>query len=174
MPQITGQLLDGAGNGLVAAITFDTVGDPVAVSGGAVRARARITTTTTATGSFSALLAGGAWRMRWQAGALISEAVITMPPAGGPYALADLMFYRAPDPALGITWFSSIAEMLATSASTWRDGRTRNSYGTDGIVSGWDLLLKTDSAASGLTANGDSILETDDTLGLCIRKWIAS
>jgi hypothetical protein len=64
--------------------------------------------------------------------------------------------------------------MLATPAGTWKDGRTRNSYGeTPSLVSGWDHLLKSDPNAAGMSANGDSILETDDTLGLCIRKWVA-
>lgn len=176
MPQLTGTLLDGGGNGLSTLITFDTIGDPLSVSGGAVRPKARVTATSSTSGTFTATLAGGAWRMRWQSGALISEVVLTMPPSGGPYTLANLMFYQAapvstPQQAV---WFADIAEMLATPTTEWREGRTRNSYGTDGVVSGWNLLLKTDAAAAGLSDNGDSILETDDTLGFALRTWIAS
>jgi len=72
-----------------------------------------------------------------------------------------------------VTWFSNIAAMLAAPASGWTMGRTLNSYGTDGIRSSWDRLLKSNPAASGLTANGDSILESDDTTAFILRSGVS-
>lgn len=93
MPTLTGTIVDGSGVGVASTtITFDTVGDPLAVTGGAIRTRQRVTVTSESDGDFSATLAGGAWRMRWVGAGLISEVVFTMPPSGGPYALDDLVF----------------------------------------------------------------------------------
>lgn len=73
-----------------------------------------------------------------------------------------------------ITWFPNIAAMLAAPASSWTSARTLNSYGTDGIRSGWDRLLKSNPAATGLVAGTDSILETTDGLAFAIRSFIAT
>lgn len=96
MPTLTGTIVDGAGVGVAStSITFDTVGDPLSVSGGALRTRQRVTATSDGEGDFSVALAGGAWRMRWVGAGLISELVFTMPPSGGPYAIDDLVFNTA-------------------------------------------------------------------------------
>lgn len=93
MPTLTGTIVDGSGVGVASTtITFDTVGDPLAVAGGVIRTRQRVTVTSESDGDFTATLAGGAWRMRWVGAGLISEVVFTMPPSGGPYALDDLVF----------------------------------------------------------------------------------
>ena len=73
-----------------------------------------------------------------------------------------------------LVWFSTISAMLAAPASSWTFARTLNSYGTDGIRSGWDRILKTNPAATGLVANSDSILETTDGLAFAIRSFIAT
>lgn len=97
MPTLNGTILDGSGTGIATTLTFDTVGDPVGVSGGIMRTRSRVTATSASNGTFSVVLVGGAWRMRWSSGGLISETIFTMPPAGGPYTLTDMIFNAATD-----------------------------------------------------------------------------
>lgn len=68
-------------------------------------------------------------------------------------------------------WVYNIPAMLLVSSPTWTFMGTMNSYGSDGIESGWVRLLKSDPVAATLVSNGDSILETDDGLSFAIRTW---
>lgn len=174
MPTVTGTLLDGAGSGLNAvAITFDTVGDPLALTAAQVRSRTRVSATTESDGDFTVSLAGGAWRARWFVGALLSEVIITVPVAGGPYSFGNLMFYRAPETAQADTWFDTVDAMVQTASSGWTRGMVRDTYGT-GRITGWMLILKSSPEATGITAGDDSVLETSDGLGFAVRTWSAS
>lgn len=78
-----------------------------------------------------------------------------------------------PGSTASVTWFSTIADMLAAPGSSWTIGRTLNSYGTDGIRSSWDRLLKTHTAATGMSVNGDSILESNDGTAFVLRSGIS-
>ena len=68
---------------------------------------------------------------------------------------------------------NDIPEMLADPHTTWEVGRTLNMYGTDGLVSGWDLVLKVTDEGQLLTANGDTVLETDDGLAYVVQNFRA-
>ncbi len=74
---------------------------------------------------------------------------------------------------IGSFWYANIAALLAESSGDWTQAGTINSYGSDGIISGWQLILKTDPAASSLSDNGDSVLETDDGDAYAVRTWIS-
>lgn len=125
-------------------------------------------------GAFSVVIPGGEWIVTWPNGSQISRLDVTVPDGAGTYPITSLLPATPtfPDPAM--KWFTNIQDMVSADSRYWTDGRTRNSYGNDGIISGWDLILKSSSQAAGLVANGDSVLETQDGLAFCVRKFIAS
>lgn len=70
-------------------------------------------------------------------------------------------------------WFNDIPEMQADPHTTWEVGRTLNMYGLDGLVSGWDLVMKDTEAGALLVWNGDTVLETDDHLAWLVQNFRA-
>lgn len=174
MPTITGKVLDGAGAGIVSlALEFGTVDGPRSLGATGVRSRGRVTAVTTTGGAFSVSLSGGPWRMRWYRTDLVNEIQLAVPTSGGPYALDDVIDDTEVLASSTFQWFDDIAALLDADSAAWTQAGTTNSYGTDGIISGWTRILKSDAAASGLSDNGDSVLETDDGLAYAVRSWIA-
>jgi hypothetical protein len=174
MPTITGYILDGAGTGITSlALEFGTIGQASNLGASGVRSRGRVTAATTTGGAFSVVLAGGSWRMRWYRTNLINEIILSVPASGGPYTLSEVIDDEVVSPGSAFTWWTSIAALLAEDAADWTNAGTTNSYGSDGIISGWARILKTDPASTGLSDNGDSVLETDDGLAYAVRTWIS-
>jgi hypothetical protein len=127
-------------------------------------------------GTFEVELAGGTYVVTWPrgvGGAPVSRVTIGVPDDGGTVTLASLIGVVYAGTVAGELRFLTIAAMLAADSRTWSECRTLNSYGADGVVSGWDRVLKTSTEGTALTANGDSILETDDERSYARRTWIA-
>lgn len=100
---------------------------------------------------------------------------ISVPDVAGPLAIGTLLVTGGiPAIHTGLVWFNDIQHMLTEDSRTWKDGRTLNSYGNDGIISGWDRVLLTDPIAAGITPNEDSRLATQDGFALCVRKFLAN
>jgi hypothetical protein len=174
MPTVTGTLKRGNGTALETTLIFWRPAS--GISGTAVISADRVSATTNASGVFSSTLESGAWVVTWPKGVggnPITRLNIAVPVEAGTYNLVDLIDQDTSAEAAGVRWFGTIAAMLASPAAEWAEGRTLNSYGTDGIRSGWDRLMKTATAAEDLADNGDDILETDDGLAFCVRAWIA-
>lgn len=175
MPTITGTILDGGGAALAShSISFTRL-DGAGWSGSSVLSVDTVTTTTNGSGVFSRALTGGTWQMRWYTNeGLASDLTLGIPATGGPYDLEDVVV----DPQVahataGIVWFADLDALLDASANTWRQARTLNVFPGDGIISGWDRVLKTDAAAASLDDNGDSIRETTDGLAYAVRTLLA-
>lgn len=66
-------------------------------------------------------------------------------------------------------WFRDIPQMLAEPSANWSSGRTSNNYGFDGIISGWDRVMKSSDEAIGMTPSGLSVIQTDDLLAYAVR-----
>lgn len=173
MPVLTGTIRNGAGAGFAAELTFARIGE-VGLSGGDAYGADTLSATAASNGTFTITLSGGTWRMRWYRASRASELVLGMPSTGGPYDLEDVAIDAAdPYPDTSVQWFNDIQDMLTADSTAWSQGRTLNSYGTDGIRSGWDRVLLSDPAAASLTANSDSILATQDGFALCVRTFIS-
>lgn len=175
MATLTGNLLNGNGTGLVGtAVTFTRIGKPGA-SGASVLSTDTVSATTTTGGALSVTLTAGTWQMRWYTDeGLASDLILGIPAGSSSYTVGDVAVDTDEPPVQATTvWYDDISGMLAADARTWITGRTLNSYGTDGVRTGWDCVLKTTPAAAGMADNGDSILETDDELGFAVRTWVA-
>lgn len=175
MPTITGTLNDASGNALETNLVFIRLGQAGRVADTAV-SRGVAQATSNINGDFSVALGGGTWRMEWYVDGLRSEILLGIPSSGGPFSIDDV----AVDPAMTtgetatavLAWFSTVAQMLAADSSTWTIGRSLNTSGTDGVRSAWARLLKTSPQASGVSANGDSVLETSDGLAFAMREAV--
>lgn len=173
MPTLSGTLKNASGAGLATSISFLRIGAP-GISVATAFSRDIVTATSASDGTFTATLTGGTWRMRWYT-ALANELTLAMPSVGGPYEFDDVVVDPGdPFPDTHVRWFQDIAEMLATDATEWMQGRTLNAFGTDKIRAGWDRVLLTDAAAAGLTVNTDDVLLTEDGLAYCVRTWLST
>ena len=175
MPIVTGIILDGGGEAIASAkLSFTRVGSP-GIDGANLQSTDTVGDTTGEDGTFSRALTGGTWRMRWYTDSgLSSELILGVPNSGGPYAVEEVAVDpQAAPTSSGVTWFSTISEMLSVPAQSWKQARTLNSVDSDSVISGWDRLLKTDPEAASMDANRDSILETDDGLAFAVRSFVA-
>lgn len=173
MPILTGTIKDGSEAALAAVLNFVRIGVP-GIDTATAYSRDIVSATCNASGVFSATLAGGTWRMRWYESNLSNDLVLAMPSSGGPYNFDDVVVDPGdPFPDNHIRWFNDIQDMLTADSTEWIQGRTLNSYGSDRVRAGWDRILLTDDAATGLVDNGDDVLATQDGFALCVRTWIS-
>lgn len=153
-------------------ITFTRTSAAVAVSTGVLSGSREVVTTDSA-GAFSLVLATGTYDVNWRVQGFWNRLSITVPTGDGSYSFEDL----ADDggtvyPELKVTWFSTVEAMLAEPADEWSNGRVRDTYST-GKISGWELVPKDSTPATGLSDNEDSIRETEDGLAYAVRAWVA-
>lgn len=129
--------------------------------------------TTNGVGDYSTNLRPGVYKVRIPS---CPEVSITVPSSGthtiGSIITAGsfVMPGSGATSSVTVTWFNDIPQMLEAAASNWTTGLTLNSYGADGIITSWTVLLKSDTAATGVVANGDSILESTDGLAFIIKS----
>jgi len=65
----------------------------------------------------------------------------------------------------------NVAELLSLPSDSWFRARIFNTYDSP-VLTYWDKVLKSSPSAASITANGDSILETDDGLAYAVRTAI--
>lgn len=177
MPILTGKLVRGTGAALVTSIRFWRPGPGTDGEDGVSCADAFLVSTGE-DGTFTTPITSGTWLMTWPkrpGGTPITRIAIIINETDTDVSLLDAMArVYLPDYSSTIRTFQTIAEMLAADPLKWAEGRTMNSYGTDGIRSGWMRVLKTAPSAAGLVGNGDSILVTDDGAAFVVRQWVAA
>lgn len=153
-------------------ITFTRTSAAVAGSTGVLSGSREVVTTDSA-GAFSLVLATGTYDVNWRIQGFWNRLQITVPTGDGTFSFEDL----ADDggtvyPDLKVQWFNTVDTMLVESSDNWTNGRVRDTYGT-GTISGWELIPKGSTPATGLAENGDSIRETVDGLAFAVRAWTA-
>lgn len=172
MPNVTGTFLlpDGTPRDF-AEVAFAPAHAPAVLDDDRIIVRGTVRGTTDSDGDFSQALLPGFYRVTIDRRAAFD---ISVPESEADVPIGTIVVTGG-IPALqtGLVWFGTIAEMLATDGRTWKQARTRNSYGTDGVISGWDRVLVTDAVAAGLTPDTDRVLATDDGFALCVRTFIS-
>lgn len=177
MAILTGKLVRGTGAALVTSIRFWRP-DAGEDGDGGVACAESFLVATGEDGTFTTSILPGPWVLTWPKGV-----------GGSPVTRVDLIILETdttvtlldamartyhPDHSSTVRQFATIAAMLAAAPTEWAEGRTMNSFGTDGIRSGWMCVLKTSAMAAGLVGNGDSILVTDDGAAFVVRQWVAA
>lgn len=173
MPTVTGTIIQADTTALaLAEVAVAPARHPAWLSDDRMVSSRVVRTLTGSDGTYSITLAPGWYRVTFDARDAFD---ISVPDVAGPLVMADLVVTGGiPTLSATLRWFSDIQDMVTADARTWIEGRTRNSYGSDGVISGWDRILLTDPIAAGIAANSDSRLLTQDGLALCVRKFIAS
>lgn len=174
MATVTGSLIDASGAGMPGVpIEFILTTAPLDATSTLVSGKP-VRITTGASGTFSTVLRQAVYRVRIPSSPELS---ITVPSGSGSHTIGSIVTsgsFVTPGSgatsAVTVTWFTDIGQMLDADSANWTIGRTLNSYGTDGIISSWTVLLKADTASTGVVANGDSILESTDGDALVIRS----
>ena len=173
MTTITETFLDARGNPIAGqTVVIETVSAPAVIEGEGLVGKTRITLTTNTDGEISVVVHPGEYRMTWNVGTQRSEWTFTVPADGGPYEIGDLGEGSFVAVRVQVVWFNDIQDMLTSDSRSWREGRTLNSYGSDGQISCWDCVPLTEDATNYITANSDSRMLTQDGLAICLRKSI--
>lgn len=175
MPTITGTLKKGDGSALSATLRFWMPTGPTINSAGSVISPGVVTTeTNSSTGAFSVTLEPGNWVVTWPNGGQMGRLNLAVPLAPGTYDLEDLVTGSPIISSPQLKWYEDVAEMLASDSRLYATANLRNGYDGDGIISGWTRILKASAEATGLSDNGDSILESTDGYSFWVRTWISS
>lgn len=175
MPTVTATLKTGSGLPIAATVRFWMPDGPGQnLSGHLVSSGVITTDTDPETGDLSVTLEPGRWVMTWPNGASMNRLTVAVPVTPGTYEIAELV-EGSPIISSPVTkWYDTIEIMLASDSRLYANATTRNSYDTDGIISGWSRVLKSSDEATGLTDNGDQVLESHDGYAFWVRNWISS
>jgi|GEM_PF-4765947 len=149
---------------------------PAFMTDGRMVSRSRVSTRSSATGVWVLSLQPGLYRISI---APLDALLINVPsdPDVESYDIADLVSTPdgvTPVGALRTKWFDTIEEMLAEDSRIYATATTRNSFGSDGIISGWLRVLKTAQEATDMEGNEDTVLESADEFSFWVRTWISS
>lgn len=177
MPTINGTAVLADGSALaLAVVSAFPLEHPAFMSDGRMVSRSRVQTRTSTAGVWSISLEPGMYRIAIDP---LDEVRINVPsdPEVDEYNIADLVSTVdgvTPAGAIRTKWFDTIGDMLAEDSRIYATATVRNSYGSDGIISGWLRVLKTSPEAEGLEGGTDNVLESNDEFSFWVRTWISS
>lgn len=172
MPTVTGTVILANEEPLDSAeVAFAPAHNPAFLTDNRMVSARVVRTITNAAGEYSTVLAPGWYGVTFDGRDAFDIAV---PDVEGPLTIANLVVVGGiPAVRATVVWFNDVQHMVTEDSRVWVSGRTRNSYNSDGIISGWDRVLVTDPIAADLIPNGDSILATQDGFALCVRTFIS-